>query len=112
MSIKKVTKHGKVSAHLLKFKTITSWQAIQLYGHTRIGQTILVLRKKGWDIATVEKTAHDRFSNVCNYAQYLLNATPKDEKSLQLLEELKDTMPSNKKLKDVGEYQQQELWQQ
>ena len=102
----KVTKHGKIIAHLMKYKTITSWQAIQLYGHTRIGQSILILRRGGWDISTIEKTAKDRFSNKCTYAQYLLVSTPKDS-ALQLnFEEATKSLPTEEVLGKVGEFQQ------
>lgn len=106
----RVTKHGKVIAHLMKYKTITSWQAIQLYGHTRIGQSILTLRRGGWDISTIEKTAHDRFSNRCTYAQYLLVSTPKDS-ALQLnFDEATKSLPTKEILDNVGEFQQQSLF--
>jgi hypothetical protein len=106
----KVTKHGKVIAHLMKYKTITSWQAIQLYGHTRIGQSILLLRRGGWDISTVPKTAHDRFNNECTYAQYLLVSTPKDSALQISFDNATQSLPTKEVLDKVGEFQQQSLF--
>ena len=40
------TKTAKVLEHLKKFKTITSWEAIQLYKATRLSAIIFNLRKK------------------------------------------------------------------
>lgn len=106
----RVTKFGKVTAHLLKYKTITSWQAIQLYGQTRLGDSIFRLRKVGWDISTVPKTAHDRFNNTCTYAQYLLVSTPKDSALQLAFEKETSSLPSKEILDKVGEFQQQELF--
>jgi hypothetical protein len=41
-----------VKKHLLKHKTITSWQAIQLYKATRLSAIIFNLKDKGMNIET------------------------------------------------------------
>jgi len=40
----------KIKTHLLKFKTITSWEAITKYRITRLSAYILVLRRHGFNI--------------------------------------------------------------
>lgn len=44
------TQLEKVSNHLKKKKSITSWEAIQKYHITRLSQYILCLRKEGLKI--------------------------------------------------------------
>lgn len=39
-----------IKAHLLKFKTISSWEAIKKYRITRLSAYILVLRNQGFNI--------------------------------------------------------------
>ena len=42
--------------HFRKHKSITSWQAIQKYGITRLADTIFQLKSKGYNIMTVQET--------------------------------------------------------
>lgn len=69
----KVTKTALVLEHLETFGTITSWQAIQEYGATRLSAIIFNLRKHGYDIDTKTELTKDRNGNVCQYAKYILN---------------------------------------
>ena len=46
------TKTKKVALHLIKYKKITSWDAITKYKATRLGAIIFNLRKKGFIIET------------------------------------------------------------
>jgi len=46
------TKIKKVALHLIKYKKITSWDAIKKYKATRLGAIIFNLRKKGFIIET------------------------------------------------------------
>lgn len=48
----KETQLKKVRNHLLKFKQITSWDAIKLYRITRLSHYILLLRQDGFNIGT------------------------------------------------------------
>ena len=45
-----MTKTEQVKKHLKKRKTISSWQAIELYRITRLAAIICILRKSGWVI--------------------------------------------------------------
>ena len=59
----------QVLDHLLEYKTITSWEAIQKYGITRLSGYILLLRQKGFYIDTVSKRNAE---NTGNYGLYIL----------------------------------------
>jgi len=73
----RTTKQKQVQDHLVKHGFITSWIAIEKYGATRLGQHILILRKRGWNIATNDMTTKDRNGNTCVFAKYVLVSTPK-----------------------------------
>lgn len=69
----RVTKFAQVKSHLENHGTITSWQAIQQYGATRLSDIIFRLRKQGYDIETKNELTKDRNGNTCNYAKYILH---------------------------------------
>lgn len=62
-----MTKIDAVFAHLKKGKTITSWQAFELFRATRLADIVFKLRGRGYDITTflIE-------SNGTRYAKYKL----------------------------------------
>lgn len=66
-------KHKQVLEHLQTKGTITSWEAIQQYGATRLASIICNLRKRGYDIDTQTIVDKDRNGNVCQFAKYVLN---------------------------------------
>jgi len=66
--MKKKKKTELVKQHLLKKKSITSWDAITLYQETRLAAKIFNLRKSGWDIVT--KDMVDKEGN--RFAKYIL----------------------------------------
>lgn len=68
-----MTKFQQVKEHLENYCTITSWQAIQQYGATRLSDIIFRLRKQGYDIQTKTECAKDRNGNTCQFAKYILN---------------------------------------
>ena len=63
-------KHKEVLRHLQKKKTITSMQAIELYGATRLAAIIFDLRSK-YDIDTIMVDSEDRYGNKCKYGKYV-----------------------------------------
>lgn len=69
---RKTSKTNLVKKHLFKKKTITSWEAITLYGATRLSAIIFNLRKKGYQIDTIDVAFKDRYGNVNNFAKYIL----------------------------------------
>jgi hypothetical protein len=71
--ISKITKTRLVQSHLLKKKSITSWEAIELYGATRLSAIIFSLRDK-YDIITKMVDGKDRFGNQIRFAKYVYNS--------------------------------------
>ena len=58
--------------HLLKHGSITSMQAFELFGATRLADIIFRLRGKGYNIKTIECEGITRFGSPCRYAKYVL----------------------------------------
>ena len=68
----KTTKSSEVLKHLKVKGSITSLEAFQLYGATRLSSIIFELRKKGYNIKTTDGTCIDRYGHRCNFAKYVL----------------------------------------
>jgi hypothetical protein len=68
----KKTKKQQIKEHLLKNKSITSWDAIEKYGATRLSATIWTfIHKEGMNIVRDSVTMKDRNGNSCTYAKYI-----------------------------------------
>lgn len=81
----RTTKTKQVLDHLKSGKTITSIQAIDLYGATRLSAIIFKLRDRGYDIKTTLVQTLDRNENTVRFAVYRLseydtNSTPQQQK--------------------------------
>lgn len=61
-----------IIAHLRKYKTITSYEAIRKYGATRLSGIIFILRDKGFGIETEMIQGKNRYGHATNYAVYHL----------------------------------------
>lgn len=61
-----------VIEHLRKYKSITSYDAIRLYGATRLSGIIFILRDKGFEIETEMTQGKNRYGHISNYAIYHL----------------------------------------
>lgn len=68
---KKKTKIQDVKDHLKRLGKITTWDSYKLYGVTRISTIIYILRKRGWNIKSVQKSKLDRNKNMCNFVEYV-----------------------------------------
>jgi alanine-alpha-ketoisovalerate/valine-pyruvate aminotransferase len=67
-----MTKTEKVKIHLENVGHITSLEAIELYGATRLSAIIYNLRNKyGMNIITETIEFTDRFGNAAHYAKYI-----------------------------------------
>ena len=73
MSKSPETKIDKVAAHLVRKKSITSWDAIQMYKATRLADIIFTLKGQGWVITTTMRYEPDGI----RYAVYRLVSYPK-----------------------------------
>ena len=68
----KMSQSKEVLKHLQVHKTITSMEAINLYGATRLSAIIFDLRKAGYNIVTHTKITKNRYGNTTPYAEYEL----------------------------------------
>ena len=61
-----------VMQHFSKFKYISSMQAFELYGITRLSATIYNLRHQGIKIGSVWRTTINRYGKEVRYMDYYL----------------------------------------
>lgn len=67
----KISKIEQVKKHLLKHKSITSWEAIKAYAITRLAPIIFILKNRGWRIKSTKMTGKDS-----NFVRYVLTEKP------------------------------------
>ena len=65
------TQKQLIEKHLLEKGKITSWEAFEIYGVTRLSHIIYILRKK-YDIISVSTTKKNRYGHYCTYSTYTL----------------------------------------
>ena len=53
--------------------SVSSWEAIQLYGATRLSAIIFNLKKKGYNIISKRKSFIDRYGDKSQFAVYYLD---------------------------------------
>jgi hypothetical protein len=58
-----MTQKKAVEKHLKDCGIISSWQAIEQYGITRLSAFIYSLRKEGWNIESIHLSRTNRFEN-------------------------------------------------
>ena len=71
-----MTKTQAVLDWLKTHASISSMEAIQSFGATRLSVIIFNLRKRGYNIETVMVDGRDRFGNQTRYARYYLRDSP------------------------------------
>lgn len=64
-------KTQEVLRYLQKNKSITSWNAIDAFGATRLSGIIYRLKKQGYNIITKREEIVDRYGNTCQFARYV-----------------------------------------
>lgn len=69
--IKRLSQSDMVKKHLNKKGHITSWEAIKLYGCTRLSAKIYDLRNEGMDIRTEKITQKNRYGYPVTFAKYI-----------------------------------------
>lgn len=65
------TQKQLIEKHLLEKGKITSWEAFEIYGVTRLSHIIYVLRRK-YDIISISTTKKNRYGHYCTYSTYTL----------------------------------------
>lgn len=68
----KKSQTSEIIAHLRKYKTITSMEAIKKYGATRLSGIIYVLKERGFGIETEMVQGKNRYGHITKYAIYHL----------------------------------------
>lgn len=66
------TQRKAVMTHLQEKGSITSMEAFQLYGVTRLSSIIHTFRKQGILIGTIMIDGKTRYGSSCKYAKYIL----------------------------------------
>ena len=65
-------KTKEVLKHLQTYGTITSIEAINLFGATRLSAIIFNLRRKGYNIISIDKVTTDKYGHRVPYSEYKL----------------------------------------
>lgn len=60
-----------VLKHLKSKKSLTSMQAFELYGCTRLSSVVFNLRKAGYDIRNIWLDGDNRYGESCRYVKYV-----------------------------------------
>lgn len=63
---------GAILHHLKTCKGITSKEAFELYGVTRLSAIIFNLRKAGFNIQSITRTGKTRYGLPCHFSEYRL----------------------------------------
>lgn len=66
------TQRSEVLRFMQTHKGITSIQAFERFGVTRLADIIFRLRQDGYEIETEQLTTKNRYGHVVNYARYSL----------------------------------------
>ncbi len=68
----KKTQKQMILEYLKEHKSITSWEAIEKFGATRLSGIIFTPRKEGYEIYTQDIRLKDRYGVSKNVAKYVL----------------------------------------
>lgn len=63
---------NRILKHLLEFESITSWEAIQEYGCTRLSHYIYLLKKDGYKIIGTREPFINRYGEPSYFSRYKL----------------------------------------
>ena len=62
----------RILNHLAEYGSITSMEAFQNYGITRLAASVKDLRDLGYDIVTLMMEGQNRYGEATRYAKYVL----------------------------------------
>lgn len=85
----KSTHKQRVRKYLEDFGSITSWEAIQEFGNTRLSATIFQLKDDGLDIESIMENKLNRYDEKTCFARYKLH--PKVNKEVLPIINLTDS---------------------
>lgn len=69
------TQKAMVLRHLQQFGRITSWEAIEFYGATRLSAIIHLLRQEGHKITSRNEKGRNRYGHPVKFANYVYTRT-------------------------------------
>jgi hypothetical protein len=100
----KVTKKGLIEKHLREKKNLSSNEAINLYGATRLAAVICQLKDEGWVFVEPAKIEEglDRYNNHSSWARYELVSEP-NESAIKKSASKKDKTKDKKLIKPAVE---------
>jgi hypothetical protein len=70
--MKSTTQTERILRHLKDYNSITTWEAIQEYGITRLSARIFDIKDMGYKIKSEIETATNRYGETVNYKRYIL----------------------------------------
>ena len=73
--MEKTTQEQVLLNHFAKYKTITSIEAFELYGITRLSARIYDLRERGHKIGMVWEESVNRYGTPVRYGKYFIEKT-------------------------------------
>ena len=77
------TQSEAVLEYLKTGKQLTQEDAYDLVGTQRLGAIIFNLRKKGYDIYSLDCKGKNRFGNTTNFVKYMLSSTREQCKKIE-----------------------------
>lgn len=69
--MEKMTKTKAVLNHLKEHGSITSMEAFELYGATRLSAIVFQLRRKGHPIVSKDERGQDRYGHMVTFSRYV-----------------------------------------
>lgn len=70
MAKKQTNQRAEILKHLKRYRHITSMEAFELYGATRLSAIIYEFRQQGYDIETIMVVGKTRYGTPTEYAEY------------------------------------------
>lgn len=70
--MEKETHYDRILRHLKDYGSITSWEAIEEYGCTRLSAVIYMLRQVGYIITSETISRKNRYGKTVFFAKYIL----------------------------------------
>lgn len=71
-----MTQIDMIKEYLRKNQTLTSLEAINMFGCTRLAAVIHKLKSRGWKIVTINETGKNRYGKSVTYAVYVCLGEP------------------------------------
>lgn len=67
----KANQTTEILRYLEEKGSITSYEAFNLFGCTRLSAKIFNLKKRGYKISSVDEVTKNRYGNTCTFSRYI-----------------------------------------